>query len=142
MPSSQTHIPVFGSMNPTLEYKTRPAAYALITDQEGRIAAVKGKGRHFLPGGGSLPGETPEQTVKREVKEEFARDVQIVRRIGEAIQYFFAEGQHYRMEAVFFEARFAGEATDAGEHELYWLDSDEIAVAFYHQCHTWAAGLL
>lgn len=141
--ASQMTRPVFGSENPSIEYEPRPAAYAVITDQEGRIAAVEGtRGGYFLPGGGSLSGETPEQTVAREVREELARDIRIVRQFGEAIQYFYADGRHYRMEAVFFEAEFASEAVGAGEHEFHWLESEEIERAFFHQCHVWAAGQL
>ena len=95
---------------------------------------------YFLPGGGSLSGETPEQTVAREVREELARGVRIIRQIGEAVQYFYADGHNYRMKAMFFEAEFASEASGAGEHELYWLESEELEQSFFHQCHAWAAG--
>ena len=63
--------PVFGFENPDIEYEPRPAAYAVITDRQGRIAAVKGtRVGYFLPGGGSLSDETAEQTVAHEVREE------------------------------------------------------------------------
>lgn len=122
------------------EYVARQAAYAVIVDQKRRIAAVKGTGKYFLPGGGSLPDETHEQTVAREIREELAREVRIVRRIGEAVQYFYAGGHNYRMEAMFFQAEFASEPSGAGEHELYWLASGEFDQGFFHQCHAWAAG--
>jgi 8-oxo-dGTP pyrophosphatase MutT (NUDIX family) len=139
MRSGLTQIPVFGSPDPAIEYRPRQAAYALIKDPKGRVAAVKGHSRYFLPGGGSLPGETPEGTVHREVREELGRDVRIARRIGEAVQYFFAEGQHYRMRAVFFAAEFISEAAGAREHELHWLEPKELERAFFHQSHAWAA---
>jgi 8-oxo-dGTP diphosphatase len=129
---------VFGTLNPDVEYKPRPAAYAVIRDGSGRIAAVKGSGGYFLPGGGSLAGETREQTVAREVREELAREVRIVRRIGEVVQYFCADGQDYRMEAVFFAAEFASEASGVGEHELYWLEREQLQRAFFHKSHAWA----
>ena len=99
---------------------------------------VGAHGRYFLPGGGSLPGETPDETILREMLEELARSVRIVSKIGEAVQYFSAEGQQYRMEATFFAAEFTGEATGVGEHELFWLETEKIDAAFYHQCHAWA----
>jgi len=84
MRSSQTSTPVFGSANPAIECKLRRAAYAVITDSKGRVAVVRAGGKYFLPGGGSLHGETPEQTLRREAMEELARSVRIVRKIGEA----------------------------------------------------------
>jgi 8-oxo-dGTP pyrophosphatase MutT (NUDIX family) len=90
-------------------YQDRPAAYAVITGEAGTIAAVQSRRWYFLPGGGALSRETPEATLEREVREELARSIRIIRRIGEAVQYFAADGQHYRMQAVFFAAEFTGE---------------------------------
>ncbi len=138
MQSGDCPIPTFGLLNAAIAYQPRPAAYVVITDQQGRIAAVKGKSHYFLPGGGSLAEETPEETVTREVREELAREVGIIGRIGKAVQYFYAEGQHYRMEAVFFAGEFIGEATGIGEHELCWLEVEQIEADFYHKSHVWA----
>ncbi|HZS08485.1 MAG TPA: NUDIX domain-containing protein [Blastocatellia bacterium] len=132
---------IFGSIIPGAAYQARPAAYAVITGDGGTIAVVGYKGRYFLPGGGSLPGEAPEETVEREVREELARGVRITGRISKAIQYFPADGRHYRMEAVFFAAEFTGEPTGEGEHQLHWLDPGEIEQAFFHESHAWAARL-
>ena len=138
MQSDHPTIAVFGLLNPALDYTHRPAAYVVITDAQGRIAAVKGKRHYFLPGGGSLPDETPEQTVRREVSEELAMEVCDLRQIGQAIQYFVADDTHYQMEAVFFAAAFAGAATGEGEHQLDWLNVEQVAAGFFHQCHVWA----
>ena len=134
----QSQKPVFGSLNPAIEYKPRQAAYAVITDPKGRIATVKANSGYFLPGGGSLAGETAEQTIKREVKEELGREVRIVSQIGEAVQYFYADGQHYRMEAIFFAAEFISEAMGVCEHELEWVELRGMEGEFYHQSHAWA----
>ena len=139
MQSCQPPIPVFGLMSPTVEYNLRRAAYAVIIGPSGRIAVVKGKSGYFLPGGGSLAAETPEQTLQCEAREELAADVRIIRRIGEAVQYFYADEQHYRMEAVFFEAEFIREGSGGGEHELCWLGREEIERGLYHQSHAWAS---
>jgi 8-oxo-dGTP diphosphatase len=139
MGTGQSKAIVFGTPDAAFEYKPRRAAYAVIADGSGRIAAVSARYGYFLPGGGSLPGEMPEQTIMREALEELGRDVRIVRLVGEAVQYFSGDGQCYRMEAVFFAAEFAGETTSAGEHELRWVESDEVERVLYHQCHAWAA---
>jgi ADP-ribose pyrophosphatase YjhB (NUDIX family) len=93
-----------------------------------------------LPGGGSFPGEWPEDTVTREVREELGRAIRLVGRIGEAVQFFFAGDQErwYRMRAVFFQAEFEGEPVAAGEHELCWLDAHRDSALFFHACHAWA----
>ena len=129
---------MFGRVIEGVEYAARPAAYAVVRGAGGRVAVVRTAGGCFLPGGGSLAGETPEETVRREVREELAREVRIVGRVGRAVQYFRADGRHYRMEAVFFAAEFAGEAAGAGEHELLWLAPSESPGAFFHECHAWA----
>ena len=138
MQSGEILVPIFGVLDESIAYQPRPAAYILIIDEQGRIAAVKGKRHYFLPGGGSLDEETPEQTVRREVREELAREVSIIGQIGKAIQYFCADRQHYRMEAVFFAGGFAGEAAGIGEHELSWLEVEQIEGCVYHESHAWA----
>lgn len=140
MPTDKIAIPIFGAMNSALAYTPRRAAYVVITDAEGRVAAVKGKRHYFLPGSGAWPDETPEQTVRREVREELAREVSHLRFIGQAVQYFIAEGTPYRMEAVFFAAELARETNGEGEHQLEWLEAAHAATSFFHQCHVWAIG--
>ena len=131
----------FGTILADINYQDRPAAYAVITNEIGRIAAVKGKQQYFLPGGGSLPTEMPEATIHRELREELARDVKLIRKIGEAIQYFSAGEEYYRMRAVFYRAEFISEPSGEAEHELFWLTPAEIAGQFLHQCHEWAIGI-
>ncbi len=81
----------FGARLEGVAYTERPAAYAVVAGENSTVAAVRGTaGMIGLPGGGSLPGETPEQTLVREVREELARSVRLVRRIGEATQFFYA----------------------------------------------------
>jgi ubiquinone/menaquinone biosynthesis C-methylase UbiE/8-oxo-dGTP pyrophosphatase MutT (NUDIX family) len=133
----------FGKPLEGVAYTERPAAYAVVAGESGTVAAVRGaSGMTFLPGGGSLPGEMPEETLIREVREELARNVRLVRRIGEATQFFYAadEDRHYKMQADFFLAEFPDEPSGQGEHELFWLPLGEAAGAFFHECHAWAAG--
>src|SRR5437868_11385928 len=117
---------VFGSPTPGLSYSERPAAYAVITNGEGMVATVKSERGYFLPGGGSLPGEAPEATALREVLEEVGRGARIIGRLGEAVQYFPAEGKAFKMHAVFFRAEFTGEPSGQGEHVLLWLPITEV----------------
>jgi 8-oxo-dGTP pyrophosphatase MutT (NUDIX family) len=136
------HTKVFGSIVEGATYISRPAAYAVIQRASKDFAVVKTRRGYFLPGGGSLPGERPEETVHREVREELARKVRIIRKMGTAVQYFPADGRHYRMEAVFFAAEFTGELPGLGEYPLHWIDPNASEGAFFHPCHQWAVGQL
>jgi 8-oxo-dGTP diphosphatase len=131
----------FGSQEPGVDYTGRLAAYVVIVNDDGEVAMVRGRHKHFLPGGGSLPGEAPEDTIIREVREELARCVRLLRSTGEAVQYFYSstDDRHYKMQAVFFTGEFTNEtAGGMGEHELEWLPPDEAERACFHACHAWA----
>src|SRR5205085_2738055 len=82
------NIESFGYV-PNLKYKDRRAAYAVIITGSDRMAAVKGREKYWLPGGGSLKEETAEETILREVREELGRTVRLIQEIGQAIQYFY-----------------------------------------------------
>jgi 8-oxo-dGTP diphosphatase len=132
---------IFGSPEPNVEYTERRAAYVVIIIPDGKVAMVRVRQKYFLPGGGSLADEAPEETVAREVREELARSVRLTRRIGEAIQYFYsaADERHYKMRAVFFTGELKDEQrTVTGEHELLWLPIAETEQTCFHACHAWA----
>lgn len=136
-----TDMLIFGSPEPYVQYTERRAAYIVIVTGDDKVALVKGRRDYFLPGGGSLPGESPEDTVTREVYEELARGVRLIRKLGDAIQYFYSatDDRHYRMPATFFAGEFTHEACDRrGEHELHWLPIKEAARACFHASHAWA----
>ena len=94
---------IFGSPEPGHDYRLRCAAYAVILDARGCFAAVRGGEWFFLPGGGAQPGESPRETIAREMTEELGRGIELSRVIGEATQYFYSEtdNQRYLLEAVF-----------------------------------------
>jgi 8-oxo-dGTP pyrophosphatase MutT (NUDIX family) len=135
-----TRIPTFGARVAGVAYEERLAAYAVIRNGAGAVAVVHGPAGFWLPGGGALPGETPEETVVREVREEFGRALRLVGKIGEAVQYFFAaaEGRYYAMRAVFFRAELAEGAFGPAECEMIWLDVNHPEPLFFHACHDWA----
>ena len=132
---------IFGSPELNIQYTERRAAYVVIVGSDGKIAMVKGRQKYFLPSGGSLPDEAPEDTVAREVSEELARGVRLIRSLGEATQYFYStdDNRHYKMRAAFFVGEFTDEPiADAAEHELSWLVDTEVEQASFHACHAWA----
>jgi 8-oxo-dGTP diphosphatase len=132
--------PTFGSPTPGVVYRKRPAAYAVIRDAAGAVAVIRVPSGLWLPGGGALAGEAPEEAAVREVREELGRDVRLLVQIGTAVQFFFApdEDTHYEMTAVFFRAELVGEPLGPGEHRWHWLAPDEPGPPFFHACHAWA----
>src|SRR5438067_488063 len=132
---------IFGSPEPDVQYTQRRAADVVVVNDERLVAAVESWQKYLLPGGGSLPGEAPEDTIAREVREELARGVRMIRKIGKATQYFYSDTdeRHYVMRATFFAGAFTDEAGGgASEHELHWLPAGEAQRVCFHACHAWA----
>jgi 8-oxo-dGTP diphosphatase len=131
-------VPIFGEKFPGRRYVERRAAYAVIWNDDGRVATVRTYRGHFLPGGGIEDGESDEVGLIREVREECARALAIDARIGEAIQYFGASRGYFEGQHVFFAGRFASEASGPAEHELIWLDAANARAQLFHASHVWA----
>lgn len=104
--------PVFGTKLPGLAYHPRPGAYALVFDAAGRVAIVHEESDWYLPGGGLEPGETPEQALVREIREECGCGIEIAGPFGEAIEYLVNRaGRPLEVRARYFRARFVGDPT-------------------------------
>jgi|SRR5215469_9485748 len=136
MDSLDQSVAVFGARDSTLPQKTRSCAYAVITNPEGLIAAVRNEsGNFFLPGGGIEHSETAAEAVRREVREELGRDICLTGGIGHALQHFIGDGHSMAMHAAFY-VGVLGEKVEANhEHELEWVPADQL----HHPCHSWAA---
>jgi 8-oxo-dGTP diphosphatase len=128
-------FPVFGLRDTALPQKTRPCAYAVITNPEGLVAAVRESGRLFLPGGGIDPPETPTQAIHRELREELGRRVHLGERIGQALRYFESEGCCQALYATFYAGELGDLVSATSEHELLWVPPDQL----FHTHHRWAA---
>jgi 8-oxo-dGTP pyrophosphatase MutT (NUDIX family) len=139
--SLEAKIQMFGERVPGRSYTVRRAAYAVIFGAEGRVATVKTRRGHFLPGGGIERGESDESGLVREVREECAREIALARCIGEAVQWFRASRGYFEGHHVFFAGRFASEPSGRGEHELVWLEPARAVELFFHASHAWAIGL-
>lgn len=130
---------VFGTRDSGLVYRPRPAAYAVVLDESGRVACVTEASGLYLPGGGIDPGEDALAAVHREVAEECARALEIVAPLGEAIQYYrSAAGETFELRASFFLGRFGEARENRPQHVLEWRATDAHLPPFFHACHGWA----
>jgi 8-oxo-dGTP diphosphatase len=138
-------IPEFGDKQPGRVYVPRPGAYGLVSDGQGRIAVLQTPRGGFLPGGGIEAGESPEEALRREVREECGFGVTVGERLGEAAEYRCTEGHAFaiRKDCVFFAATLhtetageTGAATEA-DHALRWLTPSEAEEQLAHGSQKW-----
>jgi len=137
-----TEILEFGTPEPGADYRFRPGSYAVLRDDFGRVAIVVLPVGNFLPGGGQESGETSEETLHREVREECGFAIRVGPRIGVADELFFAPSSktHFRKRGTFFTATPVPgplTPTDPG-HALRWCAPAEALLRLTHESHRWA----
>jgi 8-oxo-dGTP diphosphatase len=86
-----------------------------------------GVGQWQLPGGKLEWGETPEQTLKREIKEETNLNIKILRLISTHTAQIVAKGIQYHVIELIYDCVYSGKKiTLSKEHNDYtWLDAKE-----------------
>jgi 8-oxo-dGTP diphosphatase len=102
---------------------TGKTATAIIPFPENKILLIKRntipfKGYWGLPGGRMDPGETVEQTIVREVKEETGLDVEVVRKIGEYIEQGVKDDVEYEYYPTCFLVKRVGGEIKRQESEI------------------------
>ena len=126
-------LPSFGAKLPSLDYRPRPGAYALVFDAAGRVAIVHEEHDWYLPGGGLEAGETSEQALVREVAEECGCGVRIDALFGEAIEYVVTRaGRPLEVQARYYRATFVGHPS------AHWLAIEEACELVRRRSDAWA----
>lgn len=102
---------------------TGKTSTAIIPYIEDKIVLIKRNTAPFigywaLPGGRMDPGETVEQTIVREVKEETGLDVQVVSAIGEYVEKGIKDDIDYEYYPTCFLVKVVGGALKRQESEI------------------------
>lgn len=106
------------------KYWSREAARAVIFDEENNIALIHAtkNGYYKLPGGGIEKGETNEEALKRECKEEIGCNIEITGEIGMTLEY--RKKYNLKQTSHCYTAKLVGEKGTPT------LEPDEIAEGF------------
>lgn len=123
---------------PRARLRPRPTAYGAVTDDEGRLLALRleGTGRLVLPGGGIDPGESAQEAVEREVFEETGVEVRAQAVIGraEANYYDAPSGEAWtaQVELLACDVLRCGPAPEpAPEGEPVWIPMETLGPAHF-----------
>jgi 8-oxo-dGTP diphosphatase len=121
---------------------TGKTSTAIIPSPDKQILLIKRNTRPFvgywaLPGGRLDLGETVEQTIVREVKEETGLDVAIVSKIGEYVEMGVKDDVEYEYYPTCFEVKRVGgeikkQESEIQEIRLFSLNALPEPLAFEH----------
>ncbi|WP_079508519.1 NUDIX domain-containing protein [Mesobacillus jeotgali] len=135
---------IFGKKDAGVQYIWRPGVYGIIfNDNKDQIALVStDDGKYFLPGGGLENGESHEECLVREGREEIGKILSIGEWVGKAQRYFYStkDEQHYLGEGNFYFTHISGEVDGPTEidHHLEWKEFDTAVVNLFHEHQRWA----
>ena len=106
------------------KFWVRKAARAIVFDDDGLVALLHATNNHYykLPGGGIEKGETNEEALKRECREEIGCDIKINGELGFTVEY--------RKKYNLNQTSFCYIAKVVGEKGIPKLEPDEIEEGF------------
>ncbi|SEQ00757.1 MULTISPECIES: NUDIX hydrolase [Lentzea] len=89
----------------------------LVHVEAGRLLVVRSRNKKafYLPGGKIEPGETPEDAVRREVREELGVELDAPARLKRYVSPAYGEGEGAMVDMTCFTARLLATPRPAGE---------------------------
>lgn len=137
--------PVFESRPMGVRPRFRPGAYGVVYSEDRRnVLLVRGWEGLFLPGGGIDPGETVEQTLHREMREETGWSIRVLAKLGSASEFTHETRRNERLEkhGHFFLCALIERVGPRIEPDEIprWVPVDEAVNALHHMSHSWAVG--
>lgn len=117
------------------------AGGVLIKDRKFLISRSKGKSFFVAPGGKLEKGETPEESLRRELKEEFTIEIELedLEKFGTFYAPAIGMEDKYLQSDIFLVHRWKGEIRADNEiEEIMWVDSRlpegiELGSIFQHE---------
>jgi 8-oxo-dGTP diphosphatase len=131
MPRGSENKKIKAAKNRKAQKKLQPIVKvtAAVMETDGRIIIAQRKstdhlaGKWELPGGKVEPGETPEQCLQRELKEEFDIDVRVDDYLGASIYHY----EHLSIELMAYRTYWSGGRIRAKDHADYrWVTPAEL----------------
>jgi 8-oxo-dGTP pyrophosphatase MutT (NUDIX family) len=98
--------------------------------------AADGRRVLALPKGHVDPGETPEVTARREVREEAGVESTVREELGEVRYFYMREGRRIAKVVTFFLLDYAAGSVDDHDHEVEearWMALEEAATALTYR---------
>lgn len=135
----------FGTKVTGKNYIHRLCSYAVLINEESLIGVVENPKGCFLVGGGIDEDEEPMIALAREALEEIGMSIEILEKIGHAIDHGDEEmyremDQYWSKEGHYFRAKTLEFVQDPIEldHEFKWLTKEEALEKLFYEAHRWA----
>ena len=127
---------------PIGDFRERPGAYAVIYNENDEMLALNVQGSFHLPGGGVDDGEDPEVTINREAIEEAGCNVDDLKYLGHANQFFQKEGRESINKAgIFYSARMVDideSVSIEDDHVVTWVTPRKFLSSNASEFQKWA----